>query len=162
TTAVLVTHDQDEALSLADQVAVMRHGRVIQIDAPRDLYRAPVDPEVGAFVGGATVVNATVAAGRATFSFGSAPLAVSAAEGQARVLLRPEQILVQRQGTGARVEEVHFYGHDASVRLRVLPDGPAVVARVSGLEAPTPGTEVGISVAGPVVAFATAAPAGQR
>ncbi|MGZ5401429.1 MAG: ABC transporter ATP-binding protein, partial [Nocardioides sp.] len=47
TTAVLVTHDQDEALSLADQVAVMRHGRVIQIDAPRDLYRAPVDPEVG-------------------------------------------------------------------------------------------------------------------
>ena len=69
------------------------------------------------------------------------------------MLLRPEQILVHHDGTGARVEQVHFYGHDASVRLRVLPDGPAVVARVSGLEAPAPGSEVGIGVTGPVVAF---------
>ncbi len=153
TTAVLVTHDQDEALSLADQVAVMRHGHVIQTDAPRDLYRAPVDPEVGAFVGGATVVKAQVADGRATFSFGSAPLAAASPDGEARVLLRPEQILVHHNGTGARVEQVHFYGHDASVRLRVLPDGPAVVARVSGLEAPAPDSEVGIGVTGPVVAF---------
>ncbi|MEJ7794029.1 MAG: ABC transporter ATP-binding protein [Nocardioides sp.] len=162
TTAVLVTHDQDEALSLADQVAVMRHGHVIQTDAPRDLYHAPVDPEVGAFVGGATVVSATVAEGRATFSFGSAPLAAAAPAGEARVLLRPEQIQVHQQGTGARVEQVHFYGHDASVRLRVLPDGPAVVARVSGLEAPTPGAEVGIGVSGAVVAFPLVDPTSHR
>ena len=162
TTALLVTHDQDEALSLADQVAVMRSGHVIQTDAPRDLYRAPVDPEVGAFVGGATVVSAQVADGRATFSFGSAPLAAAAPDGEARVLLRPEQILVHHQGTGARVEQVHFYGHDASVRLRVLPDGPAVVARVSGLEAPAPGAEVGIGVTGPVVAFPQVDPTGIR
>jgi iron(III) transport system ATP-binding protein len=162
TTAVLVTHDQDEALSLADQVAVMRHGRVIQTDAPRDLYRAPVDPEVGAFVGGATVVPASVAAGRATFSFGSAPLAAAAPEGDARVLLRPEQILIDHQGTGARVEQVHFYGHDASVRLTILPDGPTVVARVAGLEAPAPGAEVGIDVTGPVVTFPWLATTGPR
>ncbi|QZY29970.1 ABC transporter ATP-binding protein [Nocardioides coralli] len=153
TTALLVTHDQDEALSLADQVAVMRHGRVIQTDAPRELYRAPVDPDVGAFVGGATVVPARVRDGRATFSFGSAPLAAHAPDGEARVLLRPEQILLTHGAVGARVEQVHFYGHDASVRVLLLPDGPALVARVSGLEAPEPGSEVGVAVTGPVVAF---------
>ena len=152
-TAVLVTHDQDEALSLADQVAVMRHGKVIQTDAPRDLYRAPVDPEVGAFVGGATVVPANVHDGRATFSFGSAPLAGPAPDGDARVLLRPEQIVITRGAVGARVEQVHFYGHDASVRLLLLPDGPALVARMAGLAAPEVGTEVGVGITGPVVAF---------
>ena len=162
TTAVMVTHDQDEALSLADQVAVMRHGHVIQTDAPRDLYRAPVDPEVGAFVGGATVVEARVEGDRATFAFGSAPLAAPAPEGEARVLLRPEQILVHRSEVGARVEQVHFYGHDAAVRIRLLPDGPALVARVPGLDAPEPGSEVGIGVTGPVVAYPTASPTGLR
>jgi len=152
TTALLVTHDQDEALSLADQVAVMRNGKVIQTDTPRELYRAPVDPEVGAFVGGATVLAAEVHEGRATFSFGSAPLAAPAADGAAQVLLRPEQIRVTRGAVGARVEQVHFYGHDAAVRL-LLPDGPVLVARVAGLEAPEPGTEVGIGIAGPVLAF---------
>jgi iron(III) transport system ATP-binding protein len=152
-TAVLVTHDQDEALSLADQVAVMRAGKVIQTDAPRDLYRAPVDPEVGAFVGGATVVPAHVHDGRATFSFGSAPLAGPAPDGEARVLLRPEQIVITRGAVGARVEQVHFYGHDASVRMLLLPDGPALVARIAGLTAPEFGSEVGVAVSGPVVAF---------
>ncbi len=154
TTALLVTHDQDEALSLADQVAVMRRGRVIQTDAPRALYRAPVDPEVGAFVGGASVLLAHVRDGRASFGFGSAPLAVPAPDGDARVLLRPEQVVLTAGAGGARVEQVHFYGHDASVRLQVLPDGPALVARVPGLGAPEVGEEVGVGVIGPVVTFA--------
>ena len=158
TTALLVTHDQDEALSLADQVAVMRHGRVIQTDAPRDLYRAPVDPEVGAFVGGATVVPARVHEGRASFAFGSAPLAAPAPEGEARVLLRPEQVVITPGAGGARVEQVHFYGHDAAVRLLVLPDGPALVARIAGLDSPEVGDEVGVGIVGPVVAFPAAAP----
>jgi len=155
TTAVMVTHDQDEALSLADQVAVMRHGRVVQTDAPRDLYRAPVDPDVGAFVGGATVLPARVDAGRASFGFGSAPLAFPAADGDARVLLRPEQVVLT-PGAGARVEQVHFYGHDAAVRLRLLPDGPALVARIAGLDSPEVGDEVGVGIVGPVVAFPSA------
>lgn len=153
TTAMMVTHDQDEALSLADQVAVMRAGTVVQTDAPRALYRAPVDPEVGAFVGGATVVEAEVAHGVAMLGFGSAPLAAPAPDGRARVLLRPEQISVDRGRTGALVEQVHFYGHDAAVRLRLLPNGPTLVARVAGLDAPEQGFEVGIGVVGPVVAY---------
>ena len=162
TTALLVTHDQDEALSLADQVAVMRHGRVIQTDAPRDLYRAPVDPEVGAFVGGASVVPAEVRDGHASFGFGSAPLASPAPDGEARVLLRPEQVVLVPGAVGARVEQVHFYGHDASVRLLVLPDGPALVARIAGLDSPDVGAEVGVGIVGPVVVFPAAEEAETR
>ena len=68
-------------------------------------------------------------------------------------MLRPEQIVITRGAVGARVEQVHFYGHDASVRLLLLPDGPALIARIAGLAAPEVGTEVGVAVSGPVVAF---------
>jgi iron(III) transport system ATP-binding protein len=74
TTAVLVTHDQDEALSLADQVAVMRRGRLVQADRPRDLYRTPADADVARFVGGAAILPATVAAGIARCALGEAPV----------------------------------------------------------------------------------------
>ncbi len=150
TTAVLVTHDQDEALSLADQVAVMRGGRLVQADRPRDLYRAPADAEVAQFVGGAAILPATVSDGVATCALGQAPVQGAAAEGEAQVVIRPEQVTIIPGQRGARVGDVSFYGHDAAVRLELLPDGPTLVARVPGLAAPEPGTEVGVGVAGRV------------
>ncbi len=149
TTAVLVTHDQDEALSLADQVAVMRHGRLVQADRPRDLYRTPADADVARFVGGAAILPATVAAGIARCALGEAPVHGSVADGEVEVVVRPEQVTIC-PGHGARVGDVSFYGHDAVVRLELLPDGPSLVARVPGLAAPDPGTEVGIGLAGPL------------
>ncbi len=149
TTAVLVTHDQDEALSLADQVAVMRQGRLVQADRPRDLYRTPADADVARFVGGAAILPATVAAGIARCALGEAPVHGSVADGDVEVVVRPEQVTI-RPGHGARVGDVSFYGHDAAVRLELLPDGPSLVARVPGLSAPDPGTEVGVGLAGPL------------
>jgi iron(III) transport system ATP-binding protein len=149
TTAVLVTHDQDEALSLADQVAVMRQGRLVQADRPRDLYRTPADADVARFVGGAAILPATVAAGIARCVLGEAPVHGSVADGEVEVVVRPEQVTI-RPGHGARVGDVSFYGHDAAVRLELLPDGPSLVARVPGLSAPDPGTEVGVGLAGPL------------
>jgi iron(III) transport system ATP-binding protein len=149
TTAVLVTHDQDEALSLADQVAVMRRGRLVQADRPRDLYRTPADADVARFVGGAAILPATVTAGIARCVLGEAPVHGSVADGEVEVVVRPEQVTI-RPGHGARVGDVSFYGHDAAVRLELLPDGPALVARVPGLSAPDPGTEVGVGLAGPL------------
>ncbi len=149
TTAVLVTHDQDEALSLADQVAVMRHGRLVQADRPRDLYRTPADADVARFVGGAAILPPTVAAGIARCAHGEAPVHGSVADGEVEVVVRPEQVTIC-PGHGARVGDVSFYGHDAAVRLELLPDGPSLVARVPGLAAPDPGTEVGIGLAGPL------------
>ena len=149
TTAVLVTHDQDEALSLADQVAVMGGGRVVQADRPR--AHKPTPPAAGAqFVGGAAILPATVAGGVATCALGQAPVQGTADDGDAQVVIRPEQVTIIPGRTGARVGDVSFYGHDAAVRLDLLPDGPTLIARVSGLAAPEPGSEVGVGVAGPV------------
>ncbi len=158
-TAVLVTHDQDEALSLADQVAVMRAGSLVQAAGPRDLYRNPVDPEVARFVGGAAVLPAHVVDGVATCALGRAPVVGPCPDGPAQVLLRPEQIRIDGSlpSVEARIEEISFYGHDAAVRLLVLPAGPALVARVPGLDSPGVGATVKAGISGRVVAFSTPA-----
>jgi iron(III) transport system ATP-binding protein len=154
-TAVLVTHDQDEALSLADQVAVMRAGRLVQAATPRELYRAPADPEVARFVGGAAVLPARVLDGIATCALGDLPVEGHCPDGEAQVLVRPEQLRVD--GSVGSVEgtvgEVSFYGHDAAVHVDLVPDGPSVVARLAGLDAPDVETRVKVGVAGRVVAF---------
>ena len=104
-TAVLVTHDQDEALSLADQVAVMRDGRVAQASSPVDLYRAPVDTGVARFVGGANVLpgHAQAAAEREAAELvdtvlGVLPLAVASDPGDVQVVVRPEQVRLEPLG----------------------------------------------------------------
>jgi iron(III) transport system ATP-binding protein len=77
-------------------------------------------------------------------------------EGAADVLIRPEQIHLRTEGTGvpARVDEVSFYGHDAAVRLTLLPDGPRVVARVTGeRDLPSPGARVGLVVTGDALTY---------
>ena len=61
TTAVLVTHDQDEALSLADRIAVLRDGTIVQYAAPQDLYMRPADPALARFVGDANLLDGQVA-----------------------------------------------------------------------------------------------------
>jgi iron(III) transport system ATP-binding protein len=156
-TAVLVTHDQDEALSLSDQVAVMRAGRLVQADAPHTLYRSPVDADVARFVGGATALPAQVTAGVASCVLGDLPLAGTCPDGAAQVLVRPEQVRLDGAAGDARVEarvaEVSFYGHDAACRLDLQPDGPSLLARIIGLEAPAIGSIVKVDVAGSVVAF---------
>jgi iron(III) transport system ATP-binding protein len=156
-TAILVTHDQDEALSLADQVAVMRAGRLVQAATPRDLYRSPVDSEVARFVGGVTTLPAQVRDGIASCVLGDLALAATCPDGPAEVLVRPEQVRLEGAADDAavvaRVTEVSFYGHDAACRLDLQPDGPALVARLIGLEAPAVGSVVKVGVAGGVVAF---------
>ena len=73
------------------------------------------------------------------------------------MLVRPEQVRLDGAATGAvveaRVTEVSFYGHDAACRLDLQPDGPSLVARIIGLEAPAIGSIVKVGVAGGVVAF---------
>ena len=96
TTAVLVTHDQSEALSLADQVAVMRDGTLAQVGAPQEVYRTPADLGVAEFVGAAMVVDADVADGSALCDLGLLTVMEDSASGpssgRARLLVRPEQI----------------------------------------------------------------------
>jgi iron(III) transport system ATP-binding protein len=152
-TAVLVTHDQGEALSLADQVAVMRGGRLVQLDAPAAVYRSPSDAGVARFVGEAVLLPATVRAGVASCALGSVAVRPSTADGPAEILVRPEQIQLGTSGVRARVTDVSYFGHDAAVRLDLLPDGLPVMARVHGHDLPAPGTEVRLTVTGDAPAF---------
>jgi iron(III) transport system ATP-binding protein len=156
TTAVLVTHDQSEALSLADQVAVMRDGAIAQVGTPHEVYRAPADLGVAEFVGAAVVVDADLADGAASSDLGPLYVMAGVGAGPARLLVRPEQIQLagsSQEGVEARVVDVSYFGHDAAVRLEVLASGRMVTARVLGLSVPLPDSVVRLSVTGPVAAY---------
>lgn len=93
TTALLVTHDQDEALSMADSVAVLRNGRIVQRGTPHELYATPVDPALANFLGEANLVEGFASSGVVTTALGALPLCAGAADsGPVVVLLRPEQL----------------------------------------------------------------------
>jgi iron(III) transport system ATP-binding protein len=160
-TAVLVTHDQAEALSMADEVAVLRGGRLVQLADPRTLYRRPRDLDVATFVGESVVLDAEVRDGTAHSVLGPLPLDRDCADGPARVLLRPEQLRLgpaADPGPVAWVRGVDFFGHDARVRLE-LASGIAFSARLEGRDLPAAGQEVSVSVLGAALPF-PAGPAG--
>jgi iron(III) transport system ATP-binding protein len=155
-TAILVTHDQAEALSLADRVGVMRDGRLVQIGSPTELYLTPIDSDVAIFVGGATMLPAHVEGGVARCALGDLDVGSAGASGDVRVLVRPEQIQINDgdgNGIPAHVAEVNYYGHDAAVRLDLLAGGTRVVARVVGLDAPDQGSVVHLEVRGSAMVF---------
>jgi iron(III) transport system ATP-binding protein len=155
-TAVLVTHDQDEALSFADEVAILDAGRFRQVAAPRVIYAEPADAEVAAFLGDAVFLAGTVSAGRVHCALGVLPVAGGPADGPAEVMVRPEQVCVSGAGTGhcdAIVREVEYFGHDAVVALDLPGLHAGVRARMLGPKLPLPGEPVGISVAGEVRVF---------
>lgn len=160
TTSILVTHDQDEALSMADQVAVLRHGVIAQLDTPAALYGRPGDVDLAQFLGESNVLEGEVHDGRTTTGLGS--LAVVAGngsphQGRARVMVRPEQIRLDDPpggGVTARVQSYEYYGHDAVVRVRPEAGSlPELVVRVTGGQPLEPGRRVGLSVLGAVLVW---------
>jgi putative spermidine/putrescine transport system ATP-binding protein len=122
-TTVLVTHDQDEALSLADRVVLMRAGRIEQIGAPRDIYRRPATPFAASFLGAANLIPVTVREGWGEIAgVGRVPL-VAAPAGERQLVLRQEDLAL-RAGPGdgevsvpVRVVAVAYHG--AGLRIVV-------------------------------------------
>jgi iron(III) transport system ATP-binding protein len=154
-TAVLVTHDQGEALSLADQVAVMSAGRFLQVSPPSAIYVRPASPEVAGFVGHATLLDGTASGRTATSDLGVVALVVEAT-GPVLLAVRPEQVSVSPEaeaGVVADVLDVSYFGHDATLRARVRGSDTVVIARVPAGGVPTPGTPVCLRVSGDVQAF---------
>ena len=151
--AVLVTHDQQEALGCADLVAVLRDGRVVQSGPPRTLYDEPVDVGVGTFLGEAVVLPATARAGRAATALGRFP--VTGPDGTGHVLLRPEHLRIGPPGDApagpvATVAEVVFHGHDTTVLLALdgARDGMLVRCRTADRNTHGVGERVGVAVRG--------------
>lgn len=112
--AVLVTHDQEEALSFADRVAVMTGGKIMQIGSPEEIYHRPVSVEVARFIGDGHLMPCTVTSGRFSSEFGEATC--QATDGPGLLFVRPEDLSVVRwsQGSGVpgTVVERRFFGHD--------------------------------------------------
>jgi iron(III) transport system ATP-binding protein len=146
-TTVLVTHDQEEALSLADTVAVLREGTIVQGGTPDQLYTRPVDVGLAQFLGAVNLLDADFEPGTAQTALGPLALrSVPGAEnvpaphtGRGVVMVRPEQLEVRSRGesptvspagvtegiaaaTGGlagEVEQCRYYGHDALLHIRL-------------------------------------------
>jgi iron(III) transport system ATP-binding protein len=162
TTTVLVTHDQEEALSLADSVAVLRDGKIIQQGSPTDIYRTPTDARLAGFLGEANLIEATFGDGRAQTPLGALELRGDTsrpASADGMVVVRPEQLQVSaragRNGEGLKgtVEQCRYYGHDALLRIRAE-GSPSIelLARVHGDRALAVGTHVVVTASGAVSA----------
>lgn len=149
---VIVTHDQDEALALADRIAVMRAGRVEQIASPLDIYEKPATRFVAGFVGETNFVDGVVVrddGAALETSFGRLARAGCALPAGARATLsvRPERIGVSGAGEGiaGRVEDFVFRGEYTLLRVRVSPD---VVLRVGAYDGRfSPGDDVRLTIA---------------
>jgi len=158
--ALLVTHDQGEALSLADQVAVMMGGSFLQVASPATVYLTPAEPRVASFLGHASLVDGHVdghvdGAAEATCALGTVPLRAACEPGPVRLAVRAEQIQIrpaEADGAAAEVVDISFYGHDATVRVR-LDSGEELSARTPATSVPEPGDRVRVGVVGDVVAF---------
>nr|MBA3794893.1 ABC transporter ATP-binding protein [Rubrobacter sp.] len=158
-TAIFVTHDQEEALSLADEVAVMLDGTVAQKAAPEVLYHNPASREVAEFVGEANFIPGTHENGRLSCVLGEVP-ACGECTGSVEAMLRPEALRLRPLTNGglsgqeaeATVLAREFYGHDQLIKLR-LDSGPILCSRLGGGPGFRPGERVAVAVAGRAVVF---------
>jgi len=128
-TAVFVTHDQAEALAIADRVAVMRDGHVVQVGSPLDVYQRPADPWVASFLGESITIDGVAEDGSVKTELGSFP-AAGTADGPVEVVIRPEWITptLAADGEGTIIDR-EYYGHDQMLLIE-LPDGKRVQARI--------------------------------
>jgi len=149
-TTILVTHDQEEALSIADRVALLRDGSFAQVGNPREIYSEPVDLGVATFLGDSVIVDGVIESGKVATSLGQLTLLNSATEGsKGKVAIRPENFYLQPDLNGdSIVVGRQFFGHDAVVEVKT--PGQLIRARSSGPFAPEIGMRVTVWVRGAV------------
>ncbi|MDA1147822.1 MAG: ABC transporter ATP-binding protein [Chloroflexi bacterium] len=162
-TTVLVTHDQEEALSIADRVAFMARGRLVQVGTPEDVYLRPATIEVAEFIGDANLLYRPVDAGSVVTPLGRFPLAGAATAAEAAVVIRPEDLEVHAVSTDqvrdadpadplhaaiATVVHREYYGHDQVLQVR-LADDTLVRVRLGSRDKFTPGCLVAVTLRQP-------------
>ncbi|MFZ0042462.1 MAG: ABC transporter ATP-binding protein [Solirubrobacteraceae bacterium] len=165
-TAVMVTHDQGEALSMGREVAVLRQGRLVQTATPAALYRTPVDLEVARFVGEAVVLSGQASGDVVTCQLGELRVRDADLAGPVQVMVRPEQIRfrtpAESEGddvtagarrVSGRVLAYSYYGPDTVVKLALGPEATPITARTFDHDLPQIGEFLELSVVGPVVTY---------
>ncbi|WPZ32978.1 ABC transporter ATP-binding protein [Thalassobaculum sp. OXR-137] len=155
---LMVTHDSEEAMFMADRIAVMRNGRIVQQGSPADLYCAPADAFVAAFFGDVNLIDGQVRDGEVDTLVGRLP-APGLADGQpVSVVIRPEGVRIEtltdsftREPHG-EVEQARLLGRTSLIHMTLRGEGPRIGealhlhARVPGVFLPRPGARVVISV----------------
>ncbi|GAC1041159.1 ABC transporter ATP-binding protein [Rhizobium sp. No.120] len=159
-TAVLVTHDQAEALSFADQVAVLREGKLIQAGTPQALYLSPRDRETALFLGDAIVLPADLDQGFAKCVLGQIPVGANSRQGRTDIMLRPEQLrlrAIDEAGTDAacigKVTEIEFGGAVCAVTVVLSNGSETLNIKSSGVGLPEVGSMVSVGVVGKAHVF---------
>lgn len=156
-TAILVTHDQEEALSIADRVAVLLDGRIVQAGPPEALYHRPASREIADFIGDAQFLPGSATGRRALTALGDIPLHGSH-EGPVDVLIRPEMLRLTpalEATAGGRLATIvsrAFFGHDQLLTLHIE-SGEVLRARLGAYSGFRPGDRVSVSVRGGALAF---------
>ncbi|WP_460451332.1 ABC transporter ATP-binding protein [Alsobacter sp. SYSU BS001988] len=165
--SILVTHDQAEALSFADQVAVIRDGLFAQVGPPRDLYLRPLTKETAVFLGRAILILAYAGPGYVDCALGRIPAATRGKVGPVEVMLRPEQVMVHaspslestspvgRDGRAVPgvVTDSRFEGADCAVTVSVGDGAMSLALKLPSFGAPEVGTVVHLIVGGEAHVF---------
>lgn len=150
-TFIFVTHDQEEALTMSDRIAVMSAGHILQIGSPRDIYTQPANRFVASFIGDTNFLPGATTPGGVRLDCG-ARVAVEGTfvPGKVTLAIRPEQVRVLASGTGgaipATITNWVYFGTDTHCHL-VLSDGSPVVARLQSPALGEAGLEIGKQVA---------------
>jgi iron(III) transport system ATP-binding protein len=160
TAVVLVTHEPEEAMRMADQIALMRDGQIVQKGAPYNIYNAPADKAAAAFFSDINVIHGTVQGALTDTAFGQF-LAPGHADGtKVEIVFRPQHVKIDfdrggrgpnptpQDGTPARgiVDRARFMGHESLVEFRMDFDGGIVKATVPAVFLPKPGTPLWLTV----------------
>jgi len=152
-TVIFVTHDQEEAFSLADQVAVMMNGRLLQLDSPENLYRRPATRSIATFLGHTNFLTGQISRDRLTCELGHLP-GNGQPDGPVQVMIRPEDLRLTATESGpATVVTRSFYGHDQLIELQ-LDSGSRLHSRILGSSGQfRPGQRVAIASPDDVVLY---------
>ena len=137
TTAILVTHDREEALVSSDKVVLMRDGKIAQYGTPEEVYESPVSPSVAVSTGDALILKAEQS------DNGSTRYAISSLESESKnaiasngyVVIRPEEISVSKNsslGVAGTLIQLDYYGHDAMLVIKLENGSEIIRARVAG------------------------------
>jgi spermidine/putrescine transport system ATP-binding protein len=146
-TFVFVTHDQEEALTMSDRIAVMNMGRILQIGTPQDIYMRPANRFVASFIGETNFLPATITPGGVTLGCGATVNVPTTTSGKVTLAIRPEHVRIAADGIPATITNLVYFGTDTHAHA-ALSDGAQVVARVPSDAAPlTMGQKVHLTFA---------------
>ena len=157
---LLVTHEPDEAMRMADEIALMRAGKIVQSGAPYNIYNAPVDRSAAAFFSDINVIKGNVKGSLVSTVFGEFLAPGHADNTEIEIIIRPQHLRIDfdRSGKGPNptaqdgapargvVQRARFVGRESLIEFRMDYDGSMLKATVPSVFLPSPGTPLWLMI----------------